>query len=103
MSVSATQRSSQIEVNLHILISSGYAPRLIIEAFARNIKKDTKSTTADPVQISCHFIASLHIKTLKSGRSYTNLCAEFFQNVGIQPLFRKHERTNIKGTKFPVS
>ena len=102
-----TLRDREIKIALHIWISSGYALGLIIEACTKYQEKH-KANHADPVQVSCHFIASpdivpyqVHIKTLKPGRSYTNLYAEFTQNVRMQPLFRKHEWEIIKETDFP--
>ena len=99
----------KLKSTLHILISSGYALSSIIEAYTKHHEKH-KANHADPVQFSCHFIASpdmvpykVHIKTLKPGRPYTNLYAESTLTVRIQPLFRKHEWSNIKETKSPVS
>jgi len=68
-------------------IRTGYIFGLIIEACTKHQEKN-KPTQADPVQLSAHFLMGadlvpyeVHTKTLKSGRSYTNICAEFFQEV----------------------
>ena len=65
----------------------GYAFGLIIEARTKHQERN-KPTQGDPVQLSAHFLVGaglvlyeVHVRTLKSGRSYTHLCAEFFQEV----------------------
>jgi len=62
---------------------------LIIEACTKHQEKN-KPTQADPVQFSAHFLVGadlvpyeVHIKTLKTGRSYSNLYVEFFQGVSL--------------------
>ena len=67
----------------------GYTFGLIIEACTKHQEKNMP-TQSDPVQLSAHFLAGgglvpyeVHVKTLKSGRSYTNLHAEFFQEVSL--------------------
>ena len=73
------------------LISSppGYIFGSIIEACTKHQEKN-KPTQGDPVQLSAHFLVGadlvpyeVHVKTLKSGRSYTNLHAEFFQEASL--------------------
>ena len=67
--------------------SLGYTFGLITEACTKHQEKNNP-TQGDPVQLSAHFLVGaglapyeVHVRTLKSGRSYTNLSAEFFQEV----------------------
>ena len=65
----------------------GYAFGLIIEACTKHQEKH-KPTQGDPIQLSSHYLLGpalvpyeVHLRTLKSGRSYTNIYAEFRQEV----------------------
>jgi len=76
--------------------SPGYAFGLIIEACTKHQEKH-KPTQADPIQLSSHYLASpglvpyeIRIRTLKSGRSYTNIYAGFRQEVGSLPRHLPH-------------
>ena len=67
----------------------GYTSGLIIEAYTKR-QEENEPTQGDPVQPQAHFFVGaglvsykIHVRTLKSGRSYTNLWAEFFQEVSL--------------------
>jgi len=67
------------------ILYGGYVFGLIIEACTKHQEKHSPMQ-GDPVQLSSHFLVSpglvpyeVHIRTLKSGRSYTNIYAEFRQ------------------------
>ncbi|KAF9645656.1 hypothetical protein BDM02DRAFT_3130940 [Thelephora ganbajun] len=69
------------------ILVGGYALGLIIGACTKYQEKQI-ANHADPAQLPCQFIASpdiisyeVRIKSLKPGRSYTNLYAEFIQAV----------------------